>query len=259
MFQFKLKNSWTIAMRDYKNYFNSPLAYLITAAFLFIMGWMFFYGLSNFNQQNMEYQQYNAGKAMSITDGIIKPLFGNMNVIFLFIIPFITMRLFAEERKNHTIQILLTAPVTLAEIVFGKFLSAALLVLSMMVLTLAYPAVLYYAGNPEWGPILTSFLGTFLLTSSLISVGVLFSATTENQIVAGILSFGAGLFLWLISWAAYSAGPVWNEVLMHLSLINHFNNFSQGMIQSVDVIYYLSFIFLGLFLTHRVLDSYRWR
>lgn len=254
-----LSNTWTVAMRDFKQYFISPLAYLITASFLFIMGWMFFFGLSNFNQQNMEYQQMNTGKALSISEGIVRPLFGNMNVILLFIVPFITMRLFAEERKNQTIQMLLTAPITLAEIVCGKFLSASLFVLSMMALTFVYPVILFFTGNPEWGPILTSFLGTFLLTASLISVGVLFSATTENQIVAGILTFGAGLFLWLVSWAAYSSGPVWSDLLMHLSLINHFNNFSQGMIHSVDLIYYFSFIFFCLFLTHRILDSYRWR
>jgi len=115
-------------------------------------------------------------------------------------------------------------------------------------------------GNPDLGVVLMAMLGSFLVACSLISFGIFFSAMSENQIVAGALTFSTGLFLWLISWAAYTTGPDWRDDLMHVSLINHFMiSFSQGALSSVDVVYYLSFIFLGLFLTHRVLDSYRWR
>lgn len=254
-----LKNIWTIARRDFRSYFTSPIAYIIIAGFMAIMGWMFFFNLKHFNEQNMQHQQFNMGKAVSVSEGIIRPLYGNMNVILLFIIPFITMRLFAEERKNQTLPLLMTSPVNLSEIIVGKFLSAALLIGTMLTLTLAYPIVLFMTSNPDIGVIFACLVGTFLLASSLLSVGVLFSAMTENQIVAGALTFAVSLFLWLVSWAAYSAGPVWNDVLMNLSLINHYMNFGQGVISSADVIYYISFIFTGLFLTHRVLDSYRWR
>ena len=253
------KNTWTIARRDFRSYFTSPIAYIVIAGFMGIMGWMFFFNLKHFNEQNMQYQQYNMGKAISVSEGIVRPLYGNMNVILLFIIPFITMRLFAEERKNQTLPLLMTSPVHLSEIILGKFLSAALLVATMLGLTFVYPAVLFMTSNPDWGVIFTCVLGTFLLASCLLSIGVLFSAMTENQIVAGALTFAVCLFLWLISWAAYSAGPVWNDVLMNLSLINHYMNFGQGIINSADITYYLSFIFVSLFLTHRVLDSYRWR
>jgi ABC-2 type transport system permease protein len=254
-----MRNVWTIARRDLRAYFTSPIAYIVIAGFLVIMGWMFFFNLSHFNLQNLQYQQFNMGKGVSITDGIIRPLYGNMNVIFLFLVPFITMRLFAEERKQHTIELLMTSPVTLTEIIFGKFLSSLLLVLVMLALTTVYPIILFLKGNPDLGPIVSSYLGTLLLAGCYLSLGVLFSSLTENQIVAGALTFAAGLFFWLVSWAQQAAGPFWSDVLSYLSLIQHYNNFSQGLIDSSDVIFYCSFIGIGLFLTHRVLDSFRWR
>ena len=254
-----MKNIWTIAWRDFKSYFTSPIAYILIAGFLAIMGWMFFFNLSYFNQQNLQAMQMNLGKGVSITDGIIRPLFGNMNVVLLFLVPLITMRLLAEERKNSTIQLLLTAPVTLAEIIAGKFLSSLLLVAVMLGLTLAYPIVLFTTGNPDPGPIAMAYLGTILLSGCYLSFGLLFSAMTENQIIAGALTFAFGLFFWLVGWASQSVGSIWGDALEYLSLINHYNNFSQGMLNSTDIVFYLSFIFLGLFLTHRVLDSFRWR
>ena len=255
----KPRNVWTIARRDFRSYFTSPIAYIVIAGFMAIMGWMFFFNLSHFNMTNMQYQQFNMGKGVSITEGIIRPLYGNMNVIFLFFVPFITMRLFAEEKKLHTIELLMTAPVTLTEIILGKFLSSFLMVFVMLALTVIYPIVLFATGNPELGPIFTSYVGTILLASCYLALGILFSSVTENQIVAGALTFAAGLFFWLISWANGSAGPVWAEFLNYLSLINHYNNFGQGLLNSSDVFFYLSFIGVGLFLTHRVLDSFRWR
>ncbi len=257
--KFSFKKSWTIAAKDFRTYFTSPIAYIVIAGFLFIMGWMFFFNLSHFNLQSLQYKQFGQGKGASLTEGIIRPLYGNMNVILLFLAPFITMRLFAEEKKLQTIQLLMTAPLSLTEIIVGKFLSAFLLVATMMSLTIVYPIVLVIFGNPDIGAIVTSYIGTLLLSSCYIATGVLFSAMTENQIVAGALTFAAGLFFWLINWASQSAGPVFSDFLDYLSLIQHYNNFSQGIIESTDVIFYLSFIGLGLFFTHRVLDSYRWR
>jgi len=254
-----MKNIWTIAKRDFKSYFTSPIAYIIIGGFMALMGWMFFFNLSHFNLQNMQYNQFNMGKSVSITDGIIRPLYGNMNVIFLLLVPFITMRLFAEERKNHTIELLMTSPLTLTQIIVGKFLSAFFLVSIMLSLTLVYPVVLFITGNPDLGPIISSYIGTMLICGCYVSIGIFLSATTENQIIAGALTFASGLFFWLISWASQSAGPVWGEILRYLSIINHYNNFSQGLLNSSDVVFYLTFIGTGLFLTHRVLDSYRWR
>ena len=254
-----IKNIWYIARKDFRGYFTSPIAYIVIAGFMLIMGWMFFYTLSHFEMQNMQYQQFNMGKGVSITEGIVRPLYGNMNVIFLFIVPFITMRLFAEEKKQHTIELLMTCPVTLTEIILGKFFSSFLMIKIMLAITLIYPIILFSSGNPELGPIVTSYIGTILLASCYLSLGVLFSALTENQIVAGSLTFASALFFWLVNWASQAAGPVWSEVFNYLSLISHYNNFGQGLLNSSDIIYYCSFIGFGLFLTHRVLDSFRWR
>ena len=257
--KFNLGKVWTIAWKDFKTYFTSPIAYIMIAGFLCIMGWMFFFSLSHFSMQAVQYKQFGMGKSVSITDGIVRPLYGNMNVIFLFMVPFITMRLFAEERKQQTIQLLMTSPITIWEMVCGKFLSAILLISTMLGSTAVYPIVLIIYGNPDKGPILTSYIGTFLLTCCYVATGIFFSAMTENQIVAGALTFAAGLFLWLINWASQSAGPVLSNFLDYMSLIQHYNNFSQGIVDTSDLIFYFSFVFLGLFLTHRVLDSYRWR
>lgn len=250
-------NIWIIAKRDFKTYFTSPIGYIVIAGFLFIMGWMFSNNLIHYANQSVSFQQF--GKGPSITDGIIRPVFGNMNVILLFVVPFITMRLFAEEKKQHTIELLMTSPISLFEIVLGKFFSSFLLIAVMLGITLAYPIILFSTGNPEFGPILTSYIGTLLLSGCYISLGILYSAMTDNQIVAAALGLFSILFFWLISWAAQAAGPVWGDVLQYLSLITHFNNFSQGVLATNDVVYYLSFIGIGLFLTHRTLDSYRWR
>jgi ABC-2 type transport system permease protein len=254
-----MNNVWTVARRDFRTYFTSPIAYIVISGFMAIMGWMFFANLGHFNMQNRQYQAFNMGKAVTITEGIVRPLYGNMNVILLFMVPFVTMRLFAEEKKNHTIELLMTSPISLTEIIIGKFLSSLLLIAVMLGLTLAYPITLFATGNPDLGPIFTNYLGTLFLSACYVSLGILFSAMTENQIVAGSLTLGAGLFFWLISWASQLVGPVWSELLTYLSLIGHFGNFGTGVIDTSDIVFYLSFIGIGLFLTHRVLDSYRWR
>ena len=252
-----MNNVWSIARKDFRSYFTSPLAYIIIAGFMAIMGWMFYFALAHFIM-SQGFQMGGRG-GPSITDGIVRPTYGNMNVIFLFLLPFVTMRLFAEEKKLHTIELLMTSPITIAEIVLGKFLSSMLLVGVMLLLTFTFPIVLFATGNPELGPIASNYVGVFLLASCYVSLGLLFSAMTENQIVAGALSFAAGLFFWLISWASQSAGAVWGDFLNYLSLISHNASFGQGVLSSADAVYYLSFTGICLFLTHRVLDSYRWR
>src|SRR5271154_3773999 len=151
-----IRNIWTIARRDFRAYFASPLAYIVITAFIFIMGWMFFNNLWHFSMTNMQYQAMQMGHGPSVTDGLVKPLYGNMNVIFLMLFPFITMRLFAEEKKLHTIELLMTSPVTLTEIILGKFLSAFLLILVMMLMTSIYPITLFVTGSPDMGPVLTN-------------------------------------------------------------------------------------------------------
>ncbi|MCC7441237.1 MAG: ABC transporter permease subunit [Bdellovibrionales bacterium] len=254
-----MNKTWIITWRDFKANFTSPIGYIFITAFLGLLGYMFFYNLYHFNLQNLQYQQFNMGKAASITDGIVRPLFGNMNVLLFIIMPFLTMRLFAEEKKNHSIELLMTAPVTITQMVLGKFFSAVLMLGLMLTLTTFYPIVLAVTGNPDAGPIVGGYLGTFLMGACFIAIGVFCSAVTENQIVAASVSFGLILFFWLISWASQSAGSVIGDVLTYLSLITHYNEFSQGLLTAKNLIFYLSFAFFWLFMAHRVLESYRWR
>lgn len=255
-----LSNVWTIARRDFRSYFTTPIAYIVIGVFLLLMGYFFFGHLSEFAQMNAM-SQFGAARKATLTDAIVRPLYGNMNVIFLFLVPFVTMRLLAEEKKQHTIELLLTSPVTTWEIVLGKFLSAFLFLLVTMACTLVYPAVLFATGNPDPGPLFAVILATLLLVSCYLAIGVFFSALTENQIVAGALTFVASLLFWIISWAGRfgSGGSAAGEIFNYLSLIYHWNSLSEGVLNSSDILFFLSFIFVGLFLANRVLDSYRWR
>ncbi len=255
----KFSHTMAIAKKDFKVYFTSPIAYIVMAVFSFIMGGMFYDIFNMFVMQNAQFDQMKTGKGPSLTDHLIRPIWGNMNVVLLFIVPFITMRLFAEEKKNNTIEFLITAPVQLSEIILGKFLSALGFVCLLLVLTIPYPITLAIATTPDWGVLAMCYLGTILMIGVYVSVGTFCSALTENQIIAGALSFGCVLFLWIIKWGSYSAGPVWSEILSYLSIIDHFEDFSRGVFSTKDLVFYLSSIFAWLFLTYKTLESYTWR
>ena len=247
---------WTITQKEFKTYFTSPLAYVVISFFLLLTG-ISFYSLFN---RFIQISTYNvANKPLSINKEIMAYLLGNMNIFLLMLIPFVTMRLFSEERKSHTIELLITSPITLMDIILGKFFSSLMLITTMLGLTLIYPIILFATGNPELGPILTGYLGIIFQTCFYLSLGLLFSSMTENQIVAGLITFVVSLYFYLVSLSAFSAGPVWGEVLKYISPINHYHNFLKGIISSADIVYYLSLTGISLFLTHRTLDSYRWR
>lgn len=249
---------WTITAKEYKAYFNSPIAYIVIAGFLLIMGWVFFFNLDHVNTITLQYQAMGI-KVASITDGIVRPVYSLMNVLLLLITPFITMRLFAEERKMQTIQLLLASPLRPTELLLGKFLSSVFFISTLLLLTTVYPILLMIYSNVDIGPILTTYLGILLMTCCYLSTGIFFSAISENQIAAGAMTFAAGLFFWLINLASQASGPILQVLLEYLSLTKHFNKLSMGIIDSSDVVFYLSYIGLGLFFTNRVLDSYRWR
>ncbi|HRK02230.1 MAG TPA: ABC transporter permease subunit, partial [Oligoflexia bacterium] len=239
--------------------FTSPIAYLVMAIFSAIMGYMFFSLLNLYVLQSMQFEQLRYGKGPSFNDSLIRPIFGNMNVVLLFIVPFITMRLFAEEKKNNTIELLFTAPIKMSQIVLGKYLSALLFVLVLLLLTIPYPIALSVAANPDWGVIAMCYLGTILMIGTYIAVGVLCSSITENQIVAGALTFGTILFFWIIKWASYNASPFWSDLLSYLSIVDHFEDFSRGIFNTRDIVFFASSIGLWLFLTYKTLESYSWR
>jgi ABC-2 type transport system permease protein len=245
-----------IARKDLKSYFYSPIAYIVIAMFLLIVGWMFSNLFSFYAQSLQQYAAFSAGPRPTLTENVLRPLFGNMNVVLLFVAPFVTMRLLAEETKDHTVELLLTAPVRPIHIVLGKFLAGLGLIMTMVSLTVVYPIILQFVATPDWGAVAGCYLGMLFMASTYVGVGLFWSSRTENQIVAATLTFGTLLFLWLISWSAHRAGPVWSDVLNHLSLIGHYTNFSLGVIDTTNVVFYLTFTGFALFLTNLSVDNH---
>ena len=254
-----ITNTLTIAKKDFKGYFSSPIAYVIMSVFSFIMGYMFFSILNAYVSNSMRFEQMRMGKGPNLTDHMLRPLFGNLNVVFLFLIPYITMRLFAEERKNNTIELLFTAPVRWSEIILGKYLSAFGFVLVLLALTIPFPLALMAATSPDWSVVGLCYLGTACMLGIYVAVGMWCSSLTENQIVAGGLTFGIILFFWIIKWASLNASPFMGDLLGYLSIIDHFEDFSRGIFNSKDLVFYFSAIGLWLFLTYKSLESYSWR
>jgi ABC-2 type transport system permease protein len=169
------------------------------------------------------------------------------------------MRTYAEERRSGTIELLLTSPLSDLQIILGKFLGAMGLFASMLALTLIHTAILFVYGNPDWKPIATGYLGLLLMGGSFLSLGLFISSLTRNQIVAGMITFSVFLLLWVINWVSTFVGPTAQTVLNYLSVTEHFDDFAKGIIDTKHVIYYLSFIAMGLFLTMKSVDSERWR
>ena len=246
--------------KEMRLYFGSPVAYVVFTFFLLISGWFFsqiFLFYSDISMRSFMQPQF--GQNLSITDNVMRPLFTNMSVVLLFFIPMLTMRLFAEEKRAGTMELLLTYPVRDGEVLAGKFLAAAALYLLLLALTFLYPGLVAYFTRVEWGPILTGYLGLLLVGSTFLAVGLLISSLTENQIVAGFGTFGVLLAFWVIGWGAEFAGGNLRTVLQYLSVTEHMDGFSRGLVDTKDLVYYGSAIVLALFLALRSLESKRWR
>ena len=251
---------WPIFKKEMRLYFTSPVAYVVLTIFLVIAGWFFYNIFAFFTLASMQSAMNPAmAREMNVTDSVMRPLVSNISVILLLLMPLVTMRLFAEERRSGTIELLLTYPVRDGAVLVGKYLAALALYALMLALTLLYPGIVVYFARLEWGPLVTGYVGLLLMGGTFIAVGVFASSLTENQIVASITTFGILLILWVIGWSADYVGGVWGKVLQHLSLIEHNDNFAKGVLDTKDVIYYLNFIALALFLTLRSLEARRWK
>jgi ABC-2 type transport system permease protein len=252
-----VRNILAIAGKELRSYFASPIAYILIGFFLLPFGVFFYLYLDNFVKQSMQMAQY--GGAVNVNQQVIRFVLQNASVIILFIMPMITMRTYAEEKRSGTIELLLTSPLTDLEIIFGKFLGALGLYAAMLAVTLLDIALLFFFGRPEWRAIAAGYLGLVLLGGCFVSLGLLISSLTKNQIVAGVVTFAVFLMLWIVNWTADQSGPTMRAVLNHLSIIDHFDDFARGVIDTKHIVYYLSFIAFGLFLTAKSVDSERWR
>jgi len=254
-----MKNVLLICFKEFKGYFVSPIGYAVMALFALIFGFGFYTATRDMVQLGFRAQMMGQQQPMSVNDMVIRPLLGFAGTIALFLIPMITMRLIAEEKRTGTIELLLTSPVTDLEIILGKWLGAVLLYMSVLGMSVLNIAMLFLWGKPDLKPLLVAYLGLLLQGGCLLALGTLISTMTRNQIVAGGVTFFVSLLLCLLLWfTAYGASPAL-QVINYLSIVTHMENFSKGVIDSKDIVFYLSFIFFLLFLTKRSMESLRWR
>lgn len=249
----------TIARKELRSYFVSPVAWVVATVFLLVTGLLFYNVLWWFSNVSFQLAQApEAADQLNVNRMVFSPTFQNVAVTLLLLVPIVTMRLFAEERKARTAHLLLTSPVRLGAIVGGKFAAALVLLTAILLATIYMPLLVWAYGALDWGPIFTGYLGLVLLAGSFVALGLFASSVTENQIVAAVLTFGILLGFWLLGWLGQQGGDS-SGFLAQISLTNHLDSFLQGTLELKDVVYYLSVAAFGLFLTHRVLDSNRWR
>jgi len=235
-----VRNLTTIALKEFKSYLASPMAYVVTGIFLVLTGFLFSISQATYYETS------------------IRGFLGTGNLLLLLLASVLTMRLLAEERKMGTLELLLTAPVRDSEVIAGKFLGSLGILTAMLALTFYYPILLMWFGDPDWGPIATGYLGLFLLGSVSLAVGLFASSLTSNQLVAAVVAGGILFALWFIGVAADLLPEALGEVLGYLSLSYHFPDFMMGVIDTRGIIYYLSITALFLFLAIRSLESGRW-
>ena len=239
-----MRNVWTIARRELYAYFSSPIAYVTMAAFLGVMGLLFWLIVVYSQQAVMGYT------------------LGSGWVFFTLILyaAVVTMRLLAEEQRSGTIELVLTAPVRDWELVAGKYLASLILFLTMLVISLYQPIILARLGNPDLGATASGYLGFFLAGAAMLAIGTLASTITRNQVVAAISGIAIGVALWLVEFVgSRSPGTLIGDFLSQLAIFAHYNDFIDGIIDTQHIVYYLSLIAASLFLATRVLEARRWR
>jgi ABC-2 type transport system permease protein len=254
-----MKNIWIICRKELRSYFVSPVAYVLLVMFALIFGWFFWNMLGAFVFYSMASQMRGEMMPLNINEQIIRGLLGNMNVVGLFFIPVITMRLFAEEKRNGTIELLATSPIRDVEVILGKWLAAVALYAGMLLLAGLNVAFIFKYGNPDWKPLVVGYLGLLLQAAGLLAIGTFISSLTKNQIIAGAATFSVCLLIFVLGWASGYETSTWAQVLSYMSVTTHMESFAKGVLDSKDAVYYVTVIFLGLFLTARSLESLRWR
>ncbi len=255
-----MRNVLAIAHKELRSYFASPIAYIVIGVFALLYGYFYVAILAYFVRQSLQMGQFGAGggQSMNVNQQLIRPLLQDVLILILFMLPAITMRTYSEEKRSGTIELLLTSPITDFQIVMGKFLGALALYGVMLGVSLIHMGILFVYGRPEWKPLLTAYLGLMLFGGCFISIGLFISTLTKNQVVSFMATFGVFLFLWVITWLGTSF-PSLEGLMSYLSIVDHFEDFSKGIIDTTHVIYYVSFITFGLFLTAKSVDSERWR
>jgi gliding motility-associated transport system permease protein len=252
-----VRNVLAIAGKELRSYFASPMGYILIGLFVLLFGMFFYVYLTMFAEQSQRMAM--GGGTVNVNEILIRGVFHNAAIVILFIMPMVTMRTYSEEKRSGTIELLLTSPITDLEIILGKFLGAMGLFAAMLLASSIDIAILFRLGNPELKPVLTGYLGLLLMGGCFLSVGMLISSMTKNQIVAGVMTFAVFLVLWIVNWFGESLGPRGKDIVDYLSITEHLDDFTKGIIDTKHLVYYVSFITFGLFLTAKSVDSERWR
>jgi ABC-2 type transport system permease protein len=250
-----------LVAKELRSYFVSPVVYVVGAVYLMIFGVLSYLAVVNAGAQAVRLMQIQGAAAqLNLNDLVFRPTFYSMALIVLLILPLLTMRLFAEERKLRTFELLMTSPIKLHEIIVAKFLSVYLVYLGLLALTGLVPLILSVFSSFDWNSVFTGYLAMALLGGLFLSTGVLASSMTENQIVAAFLSFGLLILVWLLGAFGGIIGdtPV-GHTFSYLSFIEHYDRLVRGLVEAKDLVYYVSGILLMLFLAHRVVESQRWK
>jgi len=246
--------------KEVRSYFVSPVVYVVGAVFLLIVGLLSYLYIVFAGAQAIQLMQIQGQAQINLNDLVFRNLFASIRFVLLIILPILTMRLFAEEKKLRTFEFLMTSPIGLNEIVAGKFISVFLIFLGLLGLTGLIPLTLSLFSDFDWYPIFTGYLGLVLLGGLFLAIGLLASALTENQIVAAFVSFGLLLFLWLLAGLGSLLGDTAaGQIISYISYMDHYDKLARGLIDTKDLVYFGSAIVLMLFLAHRVVDSARWK
>lgn len=256
-----VKNCWAVFKKELMSFFASPIVYVVCTGFLVITG-IFFYFLireyakfslqSSNNPYMLEY--------LNITEMVVSPLIYIISIVFILLVPLLTMRFFSEGKKAGTIEPLFTYPIRDSEALLGKFGSCLCVYLLILALSFFYCLMVIILGSPEAGPLISGYAGLILMGAAFISFGIFASSLAENQIVAAVITFAVGiLLLWGFGLFKDIAPGSLGDIMTHLSLLAHLRSFSKGVIETKGIVYYVSFTFFFLFLTLRSLESKRWR
>lgn len=258
-----MRNILAIVQRELRAYFVSPVAYVVLTAFTFISGFFFtiiLFDVDKYARRQVEQTARFGGSSPVDVPGLVLSSYLNtLQVLLIFVLPFITMSLFSEEKKRGTIELLLTTPLRDVETVLGKFLSGFTFFLIMMAASFLPMISMFIFSKPDVGPFMAGYLGIVLFGAALISVGLFVSTLTESQIISAILTFVVILFFWLINALGSFTTSATREVLEYLSIVGHMDDFIKGVVSTPHVIFYLTLMTFGLFLTYRSIESLRWR
>ena len=246
---------YAVFLREVKSYFGSVMAWSLIAVYLLIIGYLVSFSLEDYSVYSMSSMQ---GMQMpNINEMLVQPLMSTYGFLMLFFLPLLTMRLFAEERRSGTLDLLLTYPITEAQIIFGKLFAAMTVVLLLLALTSCSFIIMGRLTPIDWAAIASGYVGLLLLAGCFISMGMWASSLSSSQLVAASLTYGGSLMLWIFS--AVDKLGLLKDKFGDLSALSHLNNLTRGVVDTQDVVYFIAFSALFLFLTARVLESRKWR